>query len=95
MKNLHFNRRHYLAETEKGKQTKVMQQLKVKDSVAVREPLTGSEVSVSCFLLQASVTSSDSAGPASVKCQSLVHETFPLQGMVRTLYLNLRTKAQN
>lgn len=53
--NLHFNRRCYLAETTKmDKQTQVMQQLKVKDSVAVREPLTGSEVSLGCFLLQAS-----------------------------------------
>lgn len=31
-----------------------MQQLKCKDSVAIEEPVVGSEVSVSCFLLQAS-----------------------------------------
>lgn len=31
-----------------------MQQLKCKDSVAGEEPTVGSEVSVSCFLLQAS-----------------------------------------
>lgn len=48
------------------------------------------------FCCRPPVTSSDSAGPVLVKCQSLVHETCPLQGMVRTLYLNLkREKKQN
>lgn len=36
------------------------------------------------------VTSSDSAGPALVKCQSLVHDTCLSQAMDRTLYLNLK-----
>lgn len=67
-----------------------MQRLKRQDSVAGKEQTVGSEVNVSCFRHSPPVTSSDSAGPASVKCQSLVHETCLLQALDRTLYWNLQ-----